>query len=219
MGNKEVRDILLGRILPKDEQFWTAAPADARFHFHGIKDGAGDVRLFGVTHKTRCYEMAEVEPTIALAAAETALYSMGKPMQLDSMPEAKGCLYAPKWIAPVLLTIEQDEDGLQMTAYTGRSLVFSWFRCRIALWLLERRLPAGSADTGKRRNPDGERAEKKVLKREAPKRAEPKREEPKRKEPKRVELKKTEPKQKETAKRLATGTASAKKSAPKRLRK
>ena len=117
------------------------------------------------------------------------------------------------------LTIEQDEDGLQMTAYTGRSLVFSWFRCRIALWLLERRLPAGSADTGKRRNPDGERAEKKAPKREAPKRAEPKREEPKRKEPKRIELKKTEPKQKETAKRLATGTASAKKAAPKRLRK
>lgn len=210
MGNKEVRDILVGRIIRKDEDFWTAAPADARFHFHGMRDGEGDVRLFGVAHMTRRYETPEVEPAIAFAVAETALYSMGKPMELASMPEKKCCLYAPKWIAPVLLTIERDDGGLLMTAYTGRSLLFSWFRCRIAFWIFGQRLPEGSASAGKSRKADGERAEKKA----------PKREEPKRREPKRVEPKKTEPKQKETAKRLATGTASSqKKAAPKRLRK
>ena len=99
MGNKEVRDILLGRILRKDEQFWTAAPSDAKFHFHGIRDGAGDVRLFGVTHLTRRYQT--MEPDAALERAEQALYSMGTPMWLESMPEQKGCLYAPHWIAPV----------------------------------------------------------------------------------------------------------------------
>lgn len=158
MGNKEVRDILLGRILRQDERFWAAAPTDAKFHFCGIRDGASDVRLFGVSQQTRSYQMAEMEPAIAAAAVETALYSLGRPMRFTSMPDRKGCLYAPHWIAPVLLTVEQDKDGLQVSAYTGRSLLMGHFRCRIALRLFEQRLPEGFSCAGRIKKPDRKEA-------------------------------------------------------------
>lgn len=157
MDKKEIRDILLGRIVRLDEELWGAAPAGARFHFHGVRDGAGDVRLFGVTRRSHRYRTAEMEKADAFAAAETALNSMGRPMQLKSAPEERACLYAPNWIAPVLLTLAQDGDGLVLTAYTGKSMLLGQFRCRIALWILERRLPEGITYTGKKQKSDRER--------------------------------------------------------------
>jgi hypothetical protein len=210
MGNKEVRDILLRRIVRQNEQFWTVAPSDVKFHFHGVRDGAGDVRLFGVTHLTRSYQVTDMEPTVVLSAAESALNSLGYPMRLASMPDAKGCLYTPNWIAPVLLTVEQGGDGLQMSAYTGRSLLFAKIRCRIALWILEKRLPEGITCAGKN---------KKLEKKEA-KQKEAKQKEPRKKETKPNELKPKEEKQ-EPAKRAGKRIAiqEKKKTAPKRLKK
>lgn len=161
MDNKEIRDILLGRIVRLDENLWGAAPAGTRFHFYGVRDGAGDVRLFGVTHRSHCYQTGETEPAIAFAAAETVLNSMGRPMRLASVPDGKACLYAPNWIAPVVLTLARDGNGLLLTAYTGRSLLIGQVRCRIALWIFEQRLPAGITYTGKNRKPDREHAKKK----------------------------------------------------------
>ncbi len=177
MDNKEVRDILLGRIVRQNEQFWTAAPSDAKFHFHGLKDGAGDVRLFGVIKMTRRYQTMELEADVAFEKAEKALNSMGRPIWVASMPKSKGCLYAPNWIAPVLLTVEQEAgDLLQMTAYTGRSLLIGHLRCRIAFWILEQRLPEGITCAGKSKKPDRVKVD-----REKPARGEktPKREEKK----------------------------------------
>ena len=205
MGNKEVRDILLRRIVRQNEQFWTVAPSDVKFHFHGVRDGAGDVRLFGVTHLTRNYQATDMEPTVVLSAAESALNSLGYPMRLASMPDAKGCLYTPNWIAPVLLTVEQGGDGLQMSAYTGRSLLFAKIRCRIALWILEQRLPEGITCASKNKKLDKKEAKQK---------------EPRQKEPKPNELKPKEEKQ-ELAKRAGkrVATQGKKKTAPKRLKK
>lgn len=172
MGNKEIRDILFGRIVRQNEQFWAAAPADAKIPFHGLRDGAGDVRLFGVTHLTRRYQT--VQPDAALAEAERALYSMGRPMRLASMPESRGCLYTPHWIAPVLLVAEQDGDGLQMTAYTGRSLLVGRIRCHIALWILEQRLPEGITCIGKVNKRERNQTQKeKSLKRKQTAKSEP----------------------------------------------
>ena len=90
-----------------------------------------------------------METAAAFEEVETVLYSMGRPVLLETLPERKACLYAPHWIAPVLLTLAQDEENLLLTAYTANSLVMGRFRSRIALWVLERRLPAGLICTGK----------------------------------------------------------------------
>lgn len=164
MDKKEARDILIGRLIRLDENIWAAAPADVKFHFHGIRDGAGDVYLFGVTHLTRCYQTAGAEPAIVLAAAETALNSLGRPIRLRSAPEEKACLYAPNWIAPVLLCIRQCEDELQMTAYTGQSLLIGQLRCRIAFWILEQRMPEDLIRLGKNQKSRKIPAEKKPKK-------------------------------------------------------
>jgi hypothetical protein len=161
MNNKEIRDILLGRIVRLEDKLWAAAPAGTKVPFYGARDGAVDVRLFGVTYRSDCCQTEGMEPSIAFAAAETALNSMGRPVQLRSMPERKACLYTPYWIAPVLLTLEQDGNSMWLTAYTGRSMLIGQFRCRIALWILERRLPAEITCTGKNKKPDREYAEKK----------------------------------------------------------
>lgn len=174
MDKKEIRDILLGRIVQLDENLWGAAPANTKFHFLGLGDGAGDVRLFGVTNLNRCYLVGGMEPDSLFEAAETALYSMGRPMRLESMPEKIGCLYAPKWISPVLLTFEREEDKLQMTAYTGRSLLSGWIRCRIALWIFGLRLPEGIVPNGKPRKSVEQKREKRKPMREKAKRAVPK---------------------------------------------
>jgi hypothetical protein len=104
----------------------------------------------------------------ALAQAEKALHSLGRPVQLESIPKSRACLYAPGWIAPVLICVEEAEDGFQMTAYTGRSLLVGWLRCRIVLWLLERRLPEGIICTQKVHKPDRKKEkQEKPVKREA----------------------------------------------------
>ena len=149
MGNREIRDVLLGRIVRQDEQVWTVVPSGVKLRFHGVRDGEGDVRLFGVTHRMHNYQIAQAALTEALAEAETALSSMGKAIHLASMPQAKACLYAPGWIAPVLLTMERNGDELQIAAYSGRSLLIGRLRCRVALWILERRLPATISYVGK----------------------------------------------------------------------
>ena len=149
MANREIRDILLGRIVRLDEDHWAAAPAGTKLHFYGTREGAGDVRLYGVNHRSSCYRTEEMETAAAFEEVETVLYSMGRPVLLETLPERKACLYAPHWIAPVLLTLAQDEENLLLTAYTANSLVMGRFRSRIALWVLERRLPAGLICTGK----------------------------------------------------------------------
>ena len=149
MANREIRDILLGRIVRLDEDHWAAAPAGTKLHFYGSREGAGDVRLYGVNHRSSCYRTEEMETAAAFEEVETVLYSMGRPVLLETLPERKACLYAPHWIAPVLLTLSQDEENLLLTAYTANSLVMGRFRSRIALWVLERRLPAGLICTGK----------------------------------------------------------------------
>ena len=149
MANREIRDILLGRIVRLDEDHWAAAPAGTKLHFYGTREGAGDVRLYGVNHRSSCYRTEEMETAAAFEEVETVLYSMGRPMLLETLPERRACLYAPHWIAPVLLTLAQDEENLLLTAYTANSLVMGRFRSRIALWVLERRLPAGLICTGK----------------------------------------------------------------------
>ena len=149
MANREIRDILLGRIVRLDEDHWAAAPAGTKLHFYGSREGAGDVRLYGVNHRSSCYRTEEMETAAAFEEVETVLYSMGRPVLLETLPERKACLYAPHWIAPVLLTLAQDEENLLLTAYTANSLVMGRFRSRIALWVLERRLPAGLICIGK----------------------------------------------------------------------
>lgn len=202
MDNKEIRDILLGRIVRLDDKLWAAAPAGTKVHFHGVRDGAGDVRLFGVIQRSHRYRTEEMEEAIAFAAAETALNSMGRPMRLTSTPERKACLYAPNWIAPVLLTLAQDGDGLMMTAYTGNSFLIGRFRCWIALRLLEKRLPEGITFAGKNEKPDKEPDKK-----------------PEKKHPEKPDRKKLE--KRETPKRAAKRAVLPKKQkvAPKRLKK
>ena len=213
MGNKEVRDILLGRIVRLDERFWTVAPPDTRFHFNGLRDGAGDVRLFGVTHMKRRHQGTGMEAD-AILAAEEVLYSMGRPMQLASMSACKGCLYAPNWIAPVLLTIEEDACGLELTAYTGRSLLTGRIRCRIALWILEHRLSQSITDVGTDKQETPAREEKEP-KWEMPVRIE---EEPEREMPSGIEkAPKREAPFRREGKRAAL--SQKKKAAPKRLMK
>lgn len=177
MDKKEIRDILLGRVVRLDENLWAAAPADARIHFFGITDGAGDVRLFGVSHLTHCYQAAEMKTDMDLGEVKTALNSMGRPMRLVSAPEGTACLYAPGWIAPVLLTLERVENTFKLSAYTGRSLIAGKLRCHIALRMLEQRLPAGFIRTEEKKA--GRNKEEKH--RETPQKTKKKTESPKKK--------------------------------------
>lgn len=167
MDKKEARDILIGRIVRLDDVFWAAAPTDVKFRFYGVRDGAGDAFLFGVTHLTRCYQATETDSTSI--DPKPALYSMGRPMQSLSAPEEAVCLYTPGWIAPVLLTVGQSQGELQITAHTSQSLLMGRIRCWIALWILERRLPEGITRLTGKQDPPKKAAKNTPPKAESPK--------------------------------------------------
>jgi hypothetical protein len=95
-------------------------------------------------------------------------------MYLELAPEKKACLYAPNWIAPVLLTFEQAGEQLQLTAYTGHSLLVGRIRCRIAQWILEQRLPEGVVRTAADKKPVRDEAKREKVSREKPIREKPK---------------------------------------------
>jgi hypothetical protein len=51
-----------------------------------------------------------------------------------------------------------------LTAYTGRSMLIGQFRCRIALWILERRLPEDFVCVGKKKEVPVEKGDRKKAK-------------------------------------------------------
>ena len=143
MDKNEIRDILMGRLVKLDEDLWVAPPADARLPFPGFRDGALNVRFKGVTRQSCRFRLRETEVDALFEEAGQALHSMGRTIRLASAPEAPACLYAPNWIAPVLLTLTREGDIMTLTAYTGRGFLIDRFRCRTAFRILEKRLPGG----------------------------------------------------------------------------
>lgn len=154
MDKKEIRSILLGKLVRTEDRVWTVAPEGTRIPFQGMSDGSGDVRLFGITCRQRSYR-AEENLDELFSAARDSLEEIGKPLRLKSAPRAAACLYRSLLTAPVLLVLEEGKKTLTLSAYTGRAIM-AGFSCSTAARVLEQRMNGKLLRTEKDLDDSGE---------------------------------------------------------------
>lgn len=133
----EIRRALLGHTVPQEDGTLAVVQPGQQRIFQGVRNGWGAVRLFGVGRTRRLYAGTSEE---AMEQAKEAFRHVGRAIALNNLPEGKACLCRVPGGAPVLLTAELGERGLEIDAYAGRSPIAPLRR----LWLLrgvERQLP------------------------------------------------------------------------------
>ena len=118
---KEIRNLLLGKMV-LDEDGKLVTPAAGTFRVpQGVVDGAGSVRLFGITGKARRYETELREEDMLEAAAE-AMRDMGRALRLREQPDAVACLIRYVMTRPAVLVFRYMEGSPVLTVWTGRGI-------------------------------------------------------------------------------------------------
>ena len=156
---KEIRKLLLGRtVLDDDGKLVT--PAAGVIHLsQGVQNGAGAVRILGISRRQRRYD-TDLGTEDILAEAEAGMMELGRIVRLREQPGTAACLIRHLLIRPVVLVFRAEEEGCTLTAWTGRGLL-AWIIQRRAIRTFEHELgellrPGAAAPKEKR----GKRPEK-----------------------------------------------------------
>ena len=150
---KEIQKLLLGRaVQDTDGKLVTPEPGTI-FFTQGVQNGAGAVRLLGISGRKRRYA-AEGSPEEILAEAVEKMLDLGRAVRLREQPGTAACLLRYLLTRPVLLVFRAGGDGCELTAWTGRGLLARAFQYR-AIHAFERllgdRLQPGSPAQRKRK--------------------------------------------------------------------
>ena len=124
----EAYHVLLGHVLlDKDGKI---IPMENPGIPNGPADGAGKLRILGMTHVIKKYKSGKSN-TQALYDAGKAFGNIGRGIHFLSRDKVYGCQIRTYILYPVVLAFyENDEGELQLSAYTARS-----FTSRLAAWL------------------------------------------------------------------------------------
>ena len=137
-GKREIRRALLGKTTPMEDKRLTVLP-EGEYRFLGVGDGASTVFLFGVTHRSCCYETRLGEAQ-ALKAAAKSMEDIGRALALQDQPRVSACLIRYLLTQPAVLTFELEGGVPVLTAWAGRSLT-GWISVRRALSAFEKHMP------------------------------------------------------------------------------
>ena len=137
-GKREIRRALLGKTTPMEDKRLTVLP-EGEYRFLGVGDGASTVFLFGVTHRSCCYETRLGEAQ-ALKAAAKSMEDIGRTLALQDQPRVSACLIRYLLTQPAVLTFELEGGVPVLTAWAGRSLT-GWISVRRALAAFEKHMP------------------------------------------------------------------------------
>ena len=137
-GKREIRRALLGKTAPTADKRLTVLP-EGEFRFLGVGDGASSVFLFGVTHRSCCYE-TRLGETQALRAVAKSMEDIGRALVLQEQPRVSACLVRYFLTQPAVLTFEWENGVPVLTAWAGRSLT-GWISVRRALSAFEKYKP------------------------------------------------------------------------------
>ena len=135
--SKEIRAILSSRITFHNGAYM-AAPSLAKVRFLGLYDGSKAAILFGVLRRQRQYYCESKDA--AVYSVEKIFMKLGRPVYFQSAPEQLACLMRMIIGNPVILTMDEEEDGVVISGYTARSL-FAFLTVRRAFRSFERHLP------------------------------------------------------------------------------
>ncbi|MBO6159468.1 MAG: hypothetical protein J6P72_09480 [Firmicutes bacterium] len=145
---REIRDILLGKVVMLPDGRLTSMGPDDLGVPAGVSDGAFSLRLFGVTRMGR-YVESEFDPWTTRQKIHTALEQMGRIVFLREQPDAEAVLLRYVLTRTTILTFSYEEDGILVAAWTGRSFstILSLTR---AINSFEKHLPEGITLTEKK---------------------------------------------------------------------
>ena len=127
---KEIRNLLLGKMVLDEDGKLVTPPAGTFRVPQGVTDGAGSVRLFGITGKARRYETDLSEEAMMEAAAE-AMRDMGRALRLREQPDAAACLIRYVMTRPAVLVFRYMEGSPVLTVWTGRGITGWASRLRV----------------------------------------------------------------------------------------
>ena len=136
---KEIRQALLGRCVMAQDGTLEVIPASdrkIRLGMQGVSAGWGAVHFFGVTCRRA---VCEAKNPVTVPQLEGHMQSVGRLLRLSTAPDTAACLCHGYMSSPILLTAQPAADGVEIAAYTARSLLSS-LRCRSALRALKSRL-------------------------------------------------------------------------------
>ena len=117
---KEIRQILIGNIVPKGKYFEVPEYGMAGLR-SGLTDSADMIIIFGVARHTRYYKI-DGNPNKIKAAGHKALMNIGRKVIIRSNPEAEVSYCKYMVTRPIVILFEVDDIGAKVETYTSRGI-------------------------------------------------------------------------------------------------
>lgn len=136
---QEIRTILTGRVAYSNGAY-VAAESLLKMNYQGTYNGSSAARIFGISCRSNLYQADSMD---AAAFTTRKIFEvLGRPVLLRSAPEVPACMLRQLLANPVILTLEQENEKLIVSAYTART-VLSFLSLSRAIRRFEKQLPEG----------------------------------------------------------------------------
>ena len=138
----EIKRVLMGKAVLAEDGRLVAVPAGVWMPTPiGIGDGAGAVRVLGVSGRVRTYATKNGRERV-MAIAKKSMQNVGRGLALNEQPEAVACLIRYVLTRPAVLVFTYVDGVPTLTAWAGRGLTG-----RLALRRAIRAFEVGLPDT------------------------------------------------------------------------
>ena len=117
---KEIRQILIGNIIPKGRYYEVPEKGIAGIRT-GLTDGADMILLFGVARHTRYYKVTG-NPNKIKAEGHRSLMNIGRKVIIRSNPDAEVSFCRYMVTRPIVILFEVDDIGAKVETYTARGI-------------------------------------------------------------------------------------------------
>lgn len=137
-SDKEIKRILLGRLVRNEQGVLIARPKGVYANVNGLVDGYFSVFLFGVMSRKRAYrwEGAKKQQTETITRY---VQQLGEELKLEEHPDAIACFTGRMVFTPTVVVVEIAKEQFEVTVYTGRT-PFGVLRCFLVHRRMERLL-------------------------------------------------------------------------------
>lgn len=125
---KEVRQMLLGNLVPKDKYLEVSQSKLTGIQW-GVADGADSIFILGVSRHTKYYK-SSLKDNRVRDLGHKALMEIGRKVYLKSNPNAETAICRYLVTRPIVVLFEIDDIGIKVETYTSRGipgLISEWY--------------------------------------------------------------------------------------------
>lgn len=134
---REIRKILLMDI-DYDGDGYVARLEGPRMNYNGVVNGWFELRVFGMKSVKGYYR---VSGRGEYNAPEKTLMTLGRRVNLKTLPDATAMFHMGGMTMPTLLVMERNQQEIVLTVYTARNF-YSFIRCNRLLRAFDKRMPS-----------------------------------------------------------------------------